>query len=104
MQETWRWFGPDDPVSLRNVAQAGATGVVTSLHHIPTGELWPLQELLDRRADIESHGMNWAVVESLPVHNDIKTRSANRRVGVLAGHHSVVDLSGAVIAVHFRRI
>jgi mannonate dehydratase len=77
MQETWRWFGPDDPVSLRKVAQAGATGVVTSLHHVPTGEAWPLQDILDRKSEIESHGMNWAVVESVPVHNDIKTRSGD---------------------------
>ncbi|PLW68592.1 mannonate dehydratase [Pseudohalioglobus lutimaris] len=77
MQETWRWFGPDDPISLRNIVQAGATGVVTSLHHVPTGEVWPQQDVLQRKAEIEAHGMNWAVVESLPVHNDIKTRSGN---------------------------
>ena len=74
MQETWRWFGPDDPVSLQQVAQAGASGVVTSLHQIPTGELWPLADILARKREIESNGMNWAVVESVPVHNDIKTK------------------------------
>jgi mannonate dehydratase len=79
MQETWRWFGPDDPVTLRKVVQAGATGVVTSLHHVPTGEVWPEQDVLTRKEQIESHGMNWAVVESLPVHNDIKTRSGDYR-------------------------
>ena len=79
MQETWRWFGPDDPVSLREVIQAGASGVVTSLHHIPTGEIWPVPEIIGRRREIEAHGMNWAVVESVPVHNDIKTRSGDYR-------------------------
>ena len=79
MQETWRWFGPDHPVSLREVIQAGASGVVTSLHHIPTGEIWPVPEIIGRRREIEAHGMNWAVVESVPVHNDIKTRSGDYR-------------------------
>ena len=79
MQETWRWFGPDDPVTLRNVVQAGATGVVTSLHHVPTGEIWPAQDVMSRKEQIDSHGMNWAVVESLSVHNDIKTRSGDYR-------------------------
>ncbi len=79
MQETWRWFGPDDPVSLVQVRQAGATGVVTSLHHIATGEPWPLAEIERRQREIESHGLVWAVVESLPVHNAIKTRSGDYR-------------------------
>lgn len=77
MQQTWRWFGPGDSVSLENVVQAGATGVVTSLHHIPTGETWPLAEIEQRKAEIEASGLSWAVIESIPLHNDIKTRSGD---------------------------
>ena len=77
MQETWRWFGPEDPVSLQNIVQAGASGVVTSLHHIATGEAWPLAEVQQRKAEIEAQGLQWSVVESIPLHNDIKTRSGD---------------------------
>lgn len=79
MQETWRWFGPKDPVTLEHVRQAGATGIVTSLHQIPTGDAWSLEDILERKATIEAQGMTWAVVESVPLHNDIKTRSGNYR-------------------------
>ncbi|WP_341936596.1 mannonate dehydratase [Marinimicrobium sp. C2-29] len=79
MKETWRWFGPQDTVTLDHIAQAGATGVVTALHQIPTGETWPLADILERKATIEARGLEWSVVESVPLHNDIKTRSGDYR-------------------------
>jgi len=77
MQQTWRWFGPDDPVTLQNIVQAGASGVVSSLHQIATGDSWKLEDIVERKAMIEAAGLEWTVVESIPVHNDIKTRSGN---------------------------
>jgi len=75
MKETWRWFGPRDPVSLDHIKQAGATGIVTALHHLYRGEAWPLDEVLKRRDEILAAGFVWSVVESIPVHNSIKLRS-----------------------------
>jgi len=79
MLQTWRWFGPDDPVSLENVAEAGAVGVVTALHHKNRGEAWPVDDILERRAAIESAGLVWPVVESIGVGEEIKTRSGDFR-------------------------
>ena len=75
MQETWRWFGPDDPVTLADARQAGATGIVTALHHLNQGGAWPAEEVERRRREIEAAGLVWSVVESINVAEDIKTRS-----------------------------
>ena len=99
MLQTWRWFGPDDPVSLENVAEAGASGIVSALHHRNRGEVWSEDELLKRRAEIERAGLVWSVVESIGVGEEIKTRSGDFRAKIDNHKQSIRNAARAGVKV-----
>jgi len=99
MQQAWRWFGPDDPVSLEDVRQAGAKGVVTALHHRKNGEAWSDADVAKRKAEVKAGGLTWSVVESIPVSNEIKTRSGLFRAHVEAYRQSIRAVAKAGVKV-----
>jgi mannonate dehydratase len=99
MKETWRWFGPGDPVPLEHIKQAGATGIVSALHHLYRGEPWPLDEVFKRRDEILAAGFVWSVVESIPIHNSIKLRSGPYRNFVSAWKDTLTAAAKAGVEI-----